>query len=66
LGGKPAVTYIVEGEYQNKHVKSQNVNIYLSQGGKCVDIHISRYPYVEGADTELANIASSAAIEPLK
>lgn len=66
LGAKPGVTYTIEGEFQGRHVKAQNANVYVAHAGTCVDVHVSRFPFAEGADEQLALIASSVAVEQLK
>ena len=66
LGGKPAVTYTIEGEFQGQHVKAQNANVYIAHAGTCVDVHVSRFPFTEAAEAELALIASSVAVESQK
>jgi hypothetical protein len=66
FGGKPGVRYVIEGEYQGQHVKSQNAHVYIAHGGTCIDIHASRFPFEEGADEKLALIVSSATVEGLQ
>lgn len=66
FAGKPGVRYVIEGEFQGEHVKAQNANVYLAHDGTCVDVHVSRFPFVEGAEAQLAAIVDSVVVEPLE
>jgi len=65
LGPHPGVVYTLEGDYQGQHVKAENANIYIFHEGRCVDLHLSRFPYEEGARERLAAIAATVDVREL-
>jgi hypothetical protein len=66
VSGRPAVSYLLSAEVQGKHFRSQNINVYLVQSGRCFDVHLSRSPGQSNSETELIAIASSLSIGPAK
>ena len=55
----------IEGDYQGEHVKAQNAHVYIAHDGPCVDVHVSRFPFAEGAQAQLSAIVASVAVEAL-
>jgi hypothetical protein len=62
----PAVSYVLEDAARGGRVRSQNLNVYLVQNGKCFDIHLSRTASQPQSEQELLAIAASFVFEPTK
>ncbi len=54
-----AVTYNIEGEYRGEHAKASNGHFYFVKGGKCVDVHVSKYSYVDGDERVIRRTGDS-------
>ena len=65
IGKYPGVAYILESEVQGQQVKSANANIYIAHADKCVDLHLSYFPFVDGARERLAGIGATVVIQEL-
>ncbi|MDH3287559.1 MAG: hypothetical protein OEP48_07535 [Betaproteobacteria bacterium] len=54
-----AVTYNIEGEYRGQHAKASNGHFYFTKMDKCVDVHVSKYPYVDGDEKIIKRIGDT-------
>ena len=54
-----AVTYNIDGEYRGEHVKASNGHFYFVKANKCVDVHVSKYPYVHGDEEVIRRTGKS-------
>ena len=59
LAGLPQVSYLLEGAYEGRPVKSANANFYFVHDSSCVDVHVSKFPYAEGDEELLADVGGS-------
>jgi hypothetical protein len=63
VAGRPAVSYVLEGEGRSGRVRSQNVNVYVVHGESCFDFHVSRTGGDDKSNQDVMAIAESLRIE---
>jgi hypothetical protein len=63
IGGRPAVSYLLEGDVGGKRVRSLHVNVYAVQGSSCFDFHVSLTPNDGQSEDDVAAVAASLQFE---